>query len=148
MRNFSLIKLIILIAATVVLYGQNTTVLSADRIDCLICHKYRGLSRVDEQGNFRLFYINNELFVNSPHRRNDCRDCHTDIEEIPHDAADKVNCTQQCHIVEPSGDGYFSHKSIAETLAKSVHGKLDAQGNPKPHQADYPGCKDCHDQPL
>ena len=148
MRSDGLIKLIILTVVMIMLYGQDTVVLAEDRIDCLICHKYRGLSRVDEQGNFRLFYINNDLFMNSPHRRNECQECHTDIEEIPHVKVGKVDCTQQCHIVEPSGDGYFSHKTIAKILAKSAHGKLDAEGKPKPHQEDYPGCKDCHDQPL
>ena len=29
-----------------------------------------------------------------------------------------------------------------------MHGKLDAEGNPKLYPEDYPDCKDCHDQPL
>ena len=121
---------------------------SADEIDCVLCHKHRGLSRIDENGKFRLFYINQELFDSGPHRRNTCKDCHTDIDRIPHDPAKKVDCSQQCHVVEPSGQVKFSHKSVAKILAKSVHGKLDENGKPKEHQQDYPGCKDCHDQPL
>lgn len=121
---------------------------AGEELNCLICHKHRGLSRIDEQGKFRLFYINKELFESGPHRRNKCKDCHTDIDRIPHRPAKKVDCTQQCHIIEPSGQQRFSHKSIAKTLAKSVHGKLDANGKPKPHQDDFPVCKDCHDQPL
>ena len=148
MRTHGLIKIILLIIVTVVLYGQDTIVQAADQIDCLICHKYRGLSRVDEQGNFRLFYINDELFESGPHRRNNCRDCHADIDRIPHKTANKIDCTKQCHIIEPSGNVVFSHKSIANTLAKSVHGKFDADGNPKPYQEDYPYCKDCHEEPL
>lgn len=123
-------------------------VYSADELNCMLCHKHRGLSRIDENGEFRLFYINQELFESGPHRRNTCKDCHTDIDRIPHTPAEKVDCTQQCHVVEPSGQKKFSHKQVAETLAKSVHGKLDENGLPKEYEEDYPDCKSCHDQPL
>jgi hypothetical protein len=131
-----------------VLHQPGNIAEAADKLDCLTCHKYRGLSRVDEEGKFRLFYVNNELFQSGPHRRNNCRDCHTDIDRIPHNPAKAVDCLQQCHLVEPSGNVKFSHKSIADTLARSVHGKLDAKGQPKPHAEDYPRCKDCHEEPL
>ena len=138
------------ICACVILNGISSGKAQAagEDLNCLICHKHRGLSRIDEKGKFRLFYINNELFESGPHRRNKCKDCHQDIDRIPHKPAKKVDCTQECHIVEPSGKKKFSHKHIAETLGKSVHGKKDADGKPKPHQDDYPFCKDCHDQPL
>jgi len=121
---------------------------AGDELNCVLCHKHRGLSRIDENGEFRLFYINQELFESGPHRRNKCKDCHTDIDRIPHKPAKKVDCTQQCHIVEPSGHKKFSHKHVAKILAKSVHGKLDENGKPKEYAEDYPQCKDCHDQPL
>lgn len=143
-----ILKIILLAAATTVLYGQGTLALAADHRDCLVCHKYRGLSRVDEQGNFRLYYINTELFQMGPHRRNNCLDCHNDIDQLPHNPAKEVDCTQQCHIVEPSGRVSFSHENMADILAKSAHSKFDSDGNPKPHQEDYPDCKDCHEQPL
>lgn len=119
-----------------------------DESECLLCHKHRGMSRIDEDGNFRLFYINRELFESSPHAKNQCRDCHTDIDRIPHEPAKKVDCTQQCHIREPSGNRYFSHKDIAETLKRSAHSPYEPDGTLKPHAEDYPGCKDCHDMPL
>lgn len=128
--------------------GLSDVEAAEEELNCLICHKHRGLSRIDEKGKFRLFYINNELFESGPHRRNKCKDCHTDIDRIPHRPAKKVDCTQECHVVEPSGRKNFSHKNVAEILSKSVHGKLDQDGKPKPHQDDYPYCKDCHDQPL
>ena len=148
MRKYGLIKLSLLAVTALVLYAQGTVVVAGDDFDCLVCHKYRGLSRVDDLGKFRLYYINKELFESGPHRRNNCRDCHADIDRIPHRPARSVNCTQQCHIVEPSGKILFSHKPIAETLVKSAHGKFDADGKPKPLQEDFPDCKDCHDQPL
>ena len=33
-------------------------------------------------------------------------------------------------------------------MAKSVHSKFDAEGKEKEHAQDYPGCKDCHEEPL
>jgi hypothetical protein len=121
---------------------------SDDELNCVLCHKYRGLSRIDETGEFRLFYLNEELFQSGPHRRIACKDCHSDIDRIPHNPAKPVDCTQECHIIEPSGQTKFSHQAVADTLAKSAHGKLDENGNPKAHQQDYPSCKSCHDQPL
>ena len=126
----------------------STEAWAEDELNCVLCHKHRGLSRIDENGDFRLFYINQELFESGPHRRNKCKDCHTDIDRIPHKPAQKVDCAQQCHIVEPSGHRKFSHKNIAETLARSVHGRLDENGEPKEYAEDYPECKSCHDQPL
>jgi hypothetical protein len=130
---------VVLALVAVVLCGP-AAVAAADKLDCLFCHKYRGLSRIDEQGKFRLFYVNNELFESGPHRRIACNDCHRDIDKIPHNPAKAVDCTQTCHIEEPSGRVKFSHETIADTLAKSVHGKLDADGKPKPHPEDYPHC--------
>lgn len=140
-------SLVFIVAVSAIGFFDTGTVL-ANELDCLMCHKHRGLSRIDEKGNFRLFYINTELFQSGPHRRNKCKDCHTDIDRIPHKPAKKVNCTQQCHIKEPSGDRTFSHKNIAKKLAGSVHSKVGKDGKPKKHQRDYPECKDCHDQPL
>jgi hypothetical protein len=88
-----------------VLSGQ---ALAEDELNCVLCHKHRGLSRIDEHGKFRLFYINQELFNSGPHRRNACKDCHGDIERIPHDPAEKVDCTKECHLLEPSGKLKFT----------------------------------------
>lgn len=139
----------VLFALTAIfLFVLSAPVYSDDEMNCVLCHKHRGLSRIDENGQFRLFYINQELFDSGPHRRVDCKDCHADIEQIPHEPAKKVDCTQECHIVEPSGQTNFSHKAVEKTLAKSVHGRLDDNGLPKEHQEDYPDCKSCHDQPV
>ncbi len=123
-------------------------VFAQDELNCFLCHKHRGLSRIDKDGNFRLFYINEELFESSPHSRNECKDCHRDIDRIPHEPAKKVDCTQECHMLEPSSKKKFSHKVIAEKLAKSVHARKREDGSLKPYPEDYPACRDCHDQPL
>ena len=45
---------------------------SADIGNCLLCHKYPGLSRVDENGNFRLLYVNENIFNKSVHAKVKC----------------------------------------------------------------------------
>lgn len=144
----SLTKLIAVMLYSFCLFSFSGSSYAGDELNCVLCHKHRGLSRIDEDGKFRLFYINQELFDSGPHRRNKCKDCHTDINKIPHDPAKKVDCTQECHMLEPSGNIKFSHKTVDKVLTKSAHNPIDAEGKPKPHQEDYPGCKDCHDQPF
>jgi hypothetical protein len=121
---------------------------SADVGNCLLCHKYPGLSRVDEEGKFRLLYVNEDIFNNSIHAKVKCEGCHTDILKIPHDPVKKVDCFAQCHIVEPSSEQKFSHEDVRLYLEKSVHGKIDEEGNPQQYPEDFPNCKDCHDNPL
>ncbi len=145
MYKYWLAKLLIIF---ICFYGFSDNSYAGDELNCVLCHKFRGLSRIDKDGKFRLFYINQELFDSGPHRRNKCKDCHTDINKIPHDPAKKVDCTQECHMLEPSSSEKFSHKSVAKILSKSVHSSVDKAGKKKEFQEDYPGCKDCHDQPF
>jgi hypothetical protein len=122
--------------------------IAADVENCLLCHKYPGLSRVDEEGNMRLLFINEEIFNQSVHAKVKCEGCHTDIKKIPHEDVKKVDCLAQCHIIEPSSEKKFSHADVATFMSKSVHSKTDENGNPKKYAEDYPDCKDCHDNPL
>ncbi len=137
-----------LFLAALLLCGVAGVANAADELNCVLCHKHRGLSRIDEDGKFRLFYINEALFEEGPHVRVKCLDCHRDINKVPHNPAKKVDCTTECHLTEPSGQKNFSHKPVSDLLAKSVHGKLDADGNVKKNEQDYPACKDCHEEPL
>jgi hypothetical protein len=121
---------------------------AADVGNCLLCHKYPGLSRVDENGNLRLLFINEGIFSNSVHSRVKCEGCHTDVTKIPHDPAKKVDCLVECHIIEPSSEQKFSHKDVATFLENSVHSKNDKDKKPKKFAEDMPGCKECHDEPL
>lgn len=121
---------------------------SADIGNCLMCHKYPGLSRVDEKGNFRLLFVNETIFNNSVHTKVKCEGCHPDIKKIPHEPAKKVDCLTQCHIIEPSSEKKFSHKDVATFLAASVHAKTQKDGQPKKFAEDIPTCLNCHDNPL
>ncbi len=121
---------------------------ASDVGNCLLCHKYPGISRVDEDGKMKLFYVNESIFTNSVHTKVKCEGCHTDITKIPHEPAKKVDCLVECHIVEPSSEKKFSHKDVETFIAKSVHGKIDEKGTEKKYIEDFPECKDCHDNPL
>ena len=124
------------------------SVSSADELNCVLCHKYKGLSRIDDKGDFRLYYINEQLFESSPHSKNSCLDCHEGIKEVPHKNVKEVDCSTECHMTEPSSDTKFSHDSVKDALARSVHSKYDENGNLKDYPEDYPTCKDCHEQPV
>jgi len=121
---------------------------AADVGNCLMCHKYPGLSWITDDGNMRLCYVNEGNFNSSVHSRVECQGCHTDVIKIPHDPAKKVDCLTQCHIKEPTTAKKFSHEHAARFLTNSVHSKYDTNGNLKKYAEDYPDCKDCHDNPL
>lgn len=139
--SFFLILLLLLLIGPLHSYA-------ADIGNCLLCHKYPGLSRIDEDGNLRLLFVNEEVFNNSVHARVKCEGCHPDVKKIPHDPAKKVDCLAQCHIKEPTTEKKFSHAEVAKFLAKSVHGELDHKQKPKKYTEDLPSCKNCHDNPL
>ncbi len=132
----------------------------ADGIDpenCLSCHKFRGLSRLDEEsGELRLFFCSAEYYAKrqGPHSRLRCTACHEaeEFKEIPHDPQTKVDCAQTCHIVPESGvELEFSHKSVAETLSRSSHADdlLDELSWETPLlQEGQSNCLYCHDQPV
>jgi hypothetical protein len=126
----------------------NCTGRAADITNCLLCHQYPGLSRIDENGEMKLLFINESIENNSVHATIKCEECHTDIKKIPHEDVKKVDCLAVCHIVEPSSEKKFSHEDVETFLSKSVHSKVDQDGNPKKYPEDYPDCKDCHDNPL
>ena len=131
---------------------------AVDEENCLFCHRYRGLSYITnegqslqgggQEGEFRLLYVTEDLYLNSPHGNMKCSDCHTDISKFPHGEVKKVDCLIVCHMDEPSSGLPFSHQRVADHLARSAHSRVDKDGNPKEHQDDYPTCITCHQDPL
>jgi len=113
-----------------------------------MCHRFRGLARVDKEGNYRLFYVDETIFNRGPHARVSCKGCHADIEKIPHDNAKPVDCLRSCHIEEPTREIIFTHEKVDETLRDSVHALTAENGTIRSFPEDFPGCKDCHDIPL
>jgi hypothetical protein len=146
-KNFQFVAGMAVVILMVALFNSGKA-RAADVGNCLLCHKYPGLSRIGENGRFRLFYVNESVFMNSVHAKVKCEGCHTDIKKIPHDPAKKVDCLKECHIIEPSSEQKFSHQEVATFLSKSVHAKVDKYQRPKKYAEDMPYCLDCHDNPL
>lgn len=115
--------------------------------NCTMCHKYPGMGRIDTNGIDntnkikRVFYINNKLFEKTYHGAIRCNSCHSGVTKIPHDGVENVDCSSDCHIIEPSSNKPFSHKKIVNDFTVSVHGR---EGSKTPYKEDLPVCKDCH----
>ena len=103
---------------------------------------------MQKDGTYRLLYITQDMYLNSPHGVLKCTDCHGDIKKIPHTGSEKVNCLMMCHIDEPSSGLPFSHEKVGGFLEHSVHSKVDNNGNLKPYPEDYPDCITCHNDPV
>jgi len=119
-----------------------------DLENCLLCHRYRGLSTLGENGDLHLYYVNEEVFDASVHGELSCQECHPDVDQLPHEKAQKVDCMGSCHILEPTTQQPFSHRKAAEGLIASVHSPVNEDGTPKPYPEDYPECTDCHDNTM
>ena len=98
----------------VILFSQ--VLYAVDSENCLMCHRFRGLARVDKDGDCRLFYVDETLFNRDPHARVSCKGCHADIEKIPHDNAKPVDCLRSCHIEEPTREIIFTHEKVRDVL--------------------------------
>ncbi len=119
---------------------------AADKENCLMCHKYRQLGRIDEQGRRRNYNVDENIYANTVHRNVPCRDCHTYITKLPHDpVTEEVSCANECHIKPPFSKENFSHKKIIEIYNKSVHG-IKMEDSPALKRA-KPYCKYCHLNP-
>lgn len=114
---------------------------------CLICHKYPRMSRITDEGIVRSYYILPDVFANTVHRNVPCRDCHTNINQLPHrEVKEGVRCDTQCHSVKNPATGKpFSHKTIANAYDQSVHGRDKVEEG---LEGDKPYCITCHNNPI
>jgi hypothetical protein len=137
------------IVVLVLLFAWAAPSFAEDEEDCLLCHRYPGLARVDEEGKFRLLFVNEEMEKVGSHGRVKCGNCHDGLKKIPHEKKiEGVDCIRECHVQEPSTKKKFSHKPIQDILDKSVHGKIAPDGKPRKYPEDLPNCKSCHENPL
>ena len=118
-------------------------VMAADEENCVLCHKYSGLGMIDDSGRKHLFYVNGKKYARSVHGRIRCTECHLDVDAYPHAGLEPVNCSNVCHILEPSVERKFSHAKMIDEFEKSVHGRGTPE-NPKPYPEDLPSCTYCH----
>ena len=148
-KNVStIIVRVLVLAVTALLVFCGSSAYAFDEENCLFCHKYRGLSYHNKEGKFKLLYVTEDLYVNSPHGNLRCTDCHANVDKFPHGEPKKVDCMLVCHMNEPSSGKQFSHKKVGDFLSKSAHSPVDKDGKPKQDAADYPDCKACHQDPL
>jgi cytochrome b subunit of formate dehydrogenase len=130
---------------------------AADAENCLSCHRYRGLARLNDDGrSIGLYYVDPNYCDRAlgPHSRLRCTDCHNrqQVGVIPHQTVSPVNCTNQCHLSSPRNiEVRFSHDSIAGMLEASTHSqKVLDQANTllgEPLRAGQSRCLLCHDEP-
>jgi cytochrome b subunit of formate dehydrogenase len=131
---------------------------AADPENCLLCHRFRGLSRYDAQANrVHVFFIDPDYVegLAGPHARLACSACHTrnEVAVIPHQPVSRVGCTQVCHLTAPGEmERLFSHANVAAMLDQSVHSQrllseLTFSHGPllDPNQSQ---CLYCHDEPV
>ncbi len=120
-----------------------TSELHADEENCMNCHKYKLFGRMEPDGTFHNYFVDEAAFKNSVHGRLSCTSCHSDVTNIPHDPLPgRVDCTQSCHIEDPFSGTPYSHETVAENLAASAHGSKNGEADEF-----KPGCKDCHVNP-
>jgi cytochrome b subunit of formate dehydrogenase len=131
---------------------------AADPEGCLICHQYRGLSRLDEGGKeIRLFFVDPKFHSEAagPHGRIRCTACHqrAEVEVFPHKAVSPVDCTRTCHLMTARNvETRFGHDRIRGMLETSVHTpEVLERCNEllgRPVRAGQARCLLCHDEPT
>ena len=93
----------LILSASFLFSGSALQAKSFPDSDCTECHGERGFSvPLGEHGELgkKELFIDTDFFKNSVHGKNQCTDCHTDIEEVPHrkgalGAVDCVTCHEQ-----------------------------------------------------
>lgn len=122
---------------------------------CMSCHAIEGLTFIDEKGLTRSSSIDQSHYYSSLHGSVPCKDCHRKITDYPHKVENGyVDCTESCHVEEPSEGVAYTHKPIHEEMEKSVHGggwyKELAGGNrlEEIETEQDPSCRRCHSNTL
>jgi hypothetical protein len=129
------------------LFCTSSGALAVDEENCLLCHRYSGLGRIDKEGRKHLYYVNESLYNQSVHAKVRCGECHTDIKGFPHGTVKKVDCATVCHLVDPSTKTPFSHAKMIEKYELSVHGR-GPRDKPRQHPENLPTCTYCHDNRI
>ncbi len=93
-----------------------------DPDNCLLCHQFRGLGRIDPQTQKLHAYSVDPDFTHrrlGPHARLSCTQCHekSEVAVVPHKPVTRVDCARQCHLSNPNGiERRFSHESVQRML--------------------------------
>jgi hypothetical protein len=106
-----------------------------DESGCLTCHQYPGLTRPETPGKFKVFHIDEQRYLKSPHGKLDCRKCHAVVEKIPHVGDTAVNCTDECHLTDKD------KQMVADYDLKTLHDKEQSYIT---RLSDGSSCRVCH----
>ncbi|WP_228719945.1 assimilatory sulfite reductase (NADPH) flavoprotein subunit [Methylococcus geothermalis] len=127
----------------------------SDPDGCFSCHGLPGLEYLDDHGVLRVATILKSDYYGSLHGSVPCKDCHRKIERYPHKPEEGyVDCSESCHLNEPSKDKAFTHKPVVDEFKTSVHGAGHAPGATKDFHGgnrleeetgqQNPSCRRCH----
>lgn len=92
------IGIIFLFSLTSFILMPSLQIFATDRLGCLTCHRYPGLVILEKTGTFKTLHIDEERHLSSPHGKVDCRQCHDQVNQIPHSGFSEVECTKNCHL--------------------------------------------------
>jgi len=122
---------------------------------CLSCHAYKGLKFINKQGVLRSATIDRSHYASSLHGSVPCKDCHRKVVDFPHKVENtEVDCSESCHIEEPSEGVKYSHDVIHKEMDKSVHSDGWYQGLTGGNRLEEieteqdPSCRHCHSNTL
>jgi predicted CXXCH cytochrome family protein len=103
----------------------------ASNADCLSCHGKPDLAKEVDGREVSLF-VDGERYAGSTHAKIACAQCHSEVAPSHERPCDAITRKVDCAVC---------HADPAAQYARSIHGKLSAQGDP-----DAPVCLDCHDR--
>jgi sulfite reductase (NADPH) flavoprotein alpha-component len=127
----------------------------SDPDGCFSCHGLPGLEYLDKNGVRRVATILEADYYGSLHGSVPCKDCHRKIERYPHKPEEGyVDCSESCHVEEPSKGKAFTHKEVVDEFKTSAHGSGHAPGATKDfhggnrlqemNDQQNPSCRRCH----
>ena len=127
----------------------------SDPDGCFSCHGLPGLEFIDKDGVRRVATILQSDYYGSLHGSVPCKDCHRKIEQYPHKPEEGyVDCSESCHVEEPSKGKAFTHKEVVDEFKTSAHGSGHAPGATKDFHGgnrlkevsdqQNPSCRRCH----
>ena len=135
MKLNKFIKAILLLTAAYALLNIFDISFAVDKEGCLTCHRYPGLVKLEESGDFRMLHIDEEKHLASKHGKVNCKECHAEVVEIPHTGKTKVECTNACHFEDKD-------KIATDPASLSVYHKDEIFAITK--LEDKSSCRVCH----
>ena len=138
--------------------GAAAPSIASDPENCLFCHQFRGLSRLDPDADrVHVYFVDPDMThgLQGPHARLACTACHPreEVAVVPHAPVTPVNCTRTCHLPQPGGlMREFSHRNVKDAIEQGVHKtetlkKLTFAQGPLLGE-DQSACLYCHDEPV